>query len=186
MILDTRKPIHVAMGRLCLKAYSAREGALQNANIHPPSAPECILQLRQQSETTKVKRQARDAKSTKTEDAVCHSKPNIADINSMPNYIVASPDRTVDSAHFQHSTVSDMRNLTQTGSATDGDPFWFMSGFDDSQVNDYNGTMDVDVDSMLVNDQSMEDNNLHTIDWKQWDAWLANSNKLPPLSATLS
>ncbi|KAL2059492.1 hypothetical protein ABVK25_000785 [Lepraria finkii] len=46
MVFDTKKPIYVAVGNLCLKAYSDREAALQNGDIYPPPTSEFMLQLR--------------------------------------------------------------------------------------------------------------------------------------------
>ena len=59
MAFDTRKPIHVAVRSLCLKAYSARTAVLlENKNMSPPPTPEFILQLHQQREVATAKRQA--------------------------------------------------------------------------------------------------------------------------------
>ena len=74
MGFDTRKPIHVAVSNLCLKAYGDREGALQNGKTCPPPTPAFILQLRQQREAVKVKRKARDAKSSRPEDLFSHGQ----------------------------------------------------------------------------------------------------------------
>ena len=183
MVFDTKKPIHIAVGNLCLKAYSDREAALQNENICLPPTPEFILQLRQQREVAKAKRQARDAKSRRPEDLVSHGQANTRDMDSGPDTGVIYLGNTLDSTYLQQSTMSHPPSFTQTGSATEGDPFWFINGFDDSQVGNINDVMDMDPDIMLAQDHSVEDNATQTINWEQWDAWLADSNVMRPLSS---
>ncbi|KAI0123365.1 hypothetical protein BJ170DRAFT_704028 [Xylariales sp. AK1849] len=46
LAFDMRKPIHVAVGGLCLKAYGNLEDALRNDNTRPPPIPQFIVQLR--------------------------------------------------------------------------------------------------------------------------------------------
>ena len=68
MVVDTKKPIHIAVGNLALKAYNAREAALQGRNPSPPTTPKFILQLRQQRENAKFKRRAREARNNQSVD----------------------------------------------------------------------------------------------------------------------
>lgn len=184
MVFDTKKPIHVAVGNLCLNAYSGREAALQNRNICLPTTPEFILQLRQQREVAKARRQARDAKSSQPEDPVSHDQANARDMGPRTNAGLIDSCDTLEFMHIQQSTTSHPPSLTQTGGATEGDPFWFINGFDNGQVGDFNGEMNIDLDFMLAQDHSVEDNATQPITWEQWDAWLADSNKIPPLSST--
>ncbi|KAI9808350.1 MAG: hypothetical protein M1827_007499 [Pycnora praestabilis] len=184
MVFDTKKPIHVAMGNLCLKAYSDREAALQNGNICPPPTPEFILQLRQQREVAKAKRQARDTKSSRPEDLVRHGQANTRDLGPRPDASVIYLSDTLESTYLQQSTTSQTPSLTQTGGATEGDPFWFINGFDDSQVGNLDDVMNMDPDLMLAQEHSVEDNANQAITWEQWDAWLADSNLIRPLSST--
>lgn len=183
MVFDTKKPIHVAVGNLCLKAYSDREAALQNENICPPPTPEFILQLRQQREVAKAKRQARDAKSSRPEDLVSHGQANARDIGPRPDAGVIYLSDTLESTYLQQSITSHPPSLTATSGATEGDPFWFINGFDDSQVGNLDDVMNIDPDFMLAQDHSVEDNATQTITWEQWDAWLADSNVMRPLSS---
>ena len=59
MVLDTKKPIHVAVGNLCMKAWVAREIAQQNGSTYSLPMTQCIPQLREQHELAKTKKQAR-------------------------------------------------------------------------------------------------------------------------------
>jgi hypothetical protein len=174
MVLDTGKPIHVAVGSLCLKAHSARAAALllQNRNMCPPPTPGFILQLRQQREIAKAKRQARDTKSGQAEE------PEARDMGPRPNAGVISSSDTLESTRLHQSAASHPPIIAQTGcGATGGDPFWLISGFDDSQACSLNDAMDMDLDFMVARNGSVEDNDIsQTITWGQWDTWLAESN----------
>ena len=180
MVFETRKPIHVAVGNLCLKAHSAREAALQSQNISPPPTAEFILQLRRQREVAKAKRQARDAKSSRPEDQVNHGQANACDTSLGPDASVVSLSNTLDSTYLQQSTTSNPPNFTGLGGVTEGDPFWSINGFDDSQLGNLDDVMNLDPESMLAQDQSMEGNDAQPITWEQWDAWLVDFNAIRP------
>ena len=181
MVFDTNKPIHVAVGNLCLKTYSDREAALQNGNICPPPTPEFILQLRQQREVAKARRQARDARSSRPEELVSHGQANARNSSPRPDASVIHLSDTLDSTYLQQSRTSHPPSLTQTGGTIEGDPYWFINDFNDSQVGNLDDGMDMDLDFLLAQDHSVEDNAAPAISWEQWDAWLAESNKIRPL-----
>lgn len=184
MVFDTKKPIHVAVRTLCLKAYNAREGALQNKHILPPPTPEFISQLRQQREVAKAKRQARDVKSNPHKDLVSHDHTNARDMGQRPDAGVIDSSDTSESTHLQQSTTSRPPSLTPTGGSAESDPFWYMNGFADGQVGNFDDVMNLDPDFLLAPDHSVEDKATQPITWEQWDAWLADSNVIRPLSST--
>lgn len=174
MILDTRMPVHVAVGNLCLKAYSAREAALQNGNRYRLPTPAFISQLRQQREVAKAKKQARDVKSGQPHGLVSQSQANNDGMNTIyPN----------DPSGTTQSIALPLPSVPQTGGITEGDPFWFMNGFDDSQFGNLNNVINMDPDFMLAQDHSMGDNASPSITWAQWDAWLADSSVVHPLAS---
>lgn len=206
MVFDTKKLIHVAVGNLCLKAYSARETALHNGSVCVSSTPEFILQLRQQREVAMAKKQARDAKSSQSKDLANHGQTDACDRGptagagaiyssniSEHAYLQQSttphsPSLTQTSdiseyAHFQQNTSPRPPILIQTGGDTESDPFWFINGLDDSQASNLNGMMDIDTDFMLSQDCSVKENATQTINWEQWDAWLVDPNVIRPLSS---
>lgn len=182
MILDTR-PIHVAVGNLCLKAYGAREAALQYGNTYPPPTPKFILQLRQQREVAKAKRQARNAKSSQAKDAVSHSQANAHGTGPRPDSGFVQLSNTLETTHLQQTATQYPPSHIQTGGVTESDPFWLINGFDDNQVSNFDDVMNMDLDFMLDQDHSVEDNASQPIAWEQWDAWLAKSNLMRPLSS---
>ena len=182
MVFDTGKPIHVAVGSLCLKAYSARAAALlQNRNMCPP-IPGFILQLRQQREVAQAKRQERNAKSSQAEDSVLYGRATARDMGPRPDAGIMYSSDKLESTHLHQSATSHPPSLAQIGGGTtDGDLFWLINGFDDSQVGRLND-VDMNLDFILAQDCSVEDNASQTITWEQWDTWLAESNAMLPFS----
>ena len=176
MIFDMKKPIHVAVGNLCLNAYGARQAALQ---ADERATPEFILQLRQQRENTIAKRQARNAKGGHLEDPARPTHGNGPNVTSNPDASVMDSTNNPESPHPQQSIISHLPNLAEADGAIESDPFWFI---DDNQVGGPNDVMEMDLDLMLVQDQGGQENTAQPINWEQWDAWLADSNTMRPLS----
>jgi hypothetical protein len=183
MVFHTKKPIHVAVGNLCLKAYSVREAALKSGNIRPPPTPEFILKLRQQHEVAKAKRQARDAKRSQPENPVSHGEANARELGPRADAGATSVSDTLDFTHLQQIITSQPPNLAQTGGAIEGDLFWFVNGLDDSQVDSSSDAMNMDLDFILGQDHSVDENATQAISWDQWDAWLTDSSVVRPLSS---
>jgi len=82
----------------------------------------------------------------------------------------------LESTRIQQGTASQPPHLIQTEDPIGGDQFWFMNGFDDSQVSNLDHVMNMDPDFMLAEDHIVENSVAPTISWEQWDAWLADSN----------
>ena len=176
MIYDTRKPIYVAVGNLCLKAYAAYGDTLQD----PSSIPDFIQKLRHQRTVIKAKREARNAKKA-------YSKIKWTPAQST-DFGVANLGNTLD-ATYLHQNASpptpsntDSSNTDVSG-ITQEDPFWFVNGFDGNQAGSIDGTMDLDMDFTFTPGQDLQGDAAQAIDWAQWDAWVANSNIIRPLAA---
>jgi hypothetical protein len=179
MAMDMGKPIHVAAGILCLKAYNVRETTqLQNNNMCPPTAPEFILRLRQQQDVIQARRQAPNVKSNHTEGSV-HDRGKVSDIDPTPDTGGKYLSNTLRSTHLHENTTTNQPGFLETGSdATNGDPFWFLNEFDDSQAGGPINAMDINLDSMLAQGGNLENNTSQTITWDQWDTWLAESSEM--------
>lgn len=154
MVTDMQKPIHVAVGNLCLKAFAARETALRNENMYFPPTPAFILQLRTWRELAKVKQQMRVAKRARNERGTvainaCHPPETTTTTNDT---LLQSPDTLEPDTSFNEFSSFD---------AFDHDPI------ESSAIN---------FDFMLPEDYNMEDNSLDPINWEQLDSWLAESN----------
>ncbi|KAH8700692.1 hypothetical protein BGW36DRAFT_374788 [Talaromyces proteolyticus] len=186
MIFDMRKPIHVAVGNLCLKAYGNREGALQNENTL--QIPHFILQLRQQRNSTNTRREERYAKDNQPEDLVSSTQPNPPNDNlrlrPTSNDSVNNSSNAIDCTHIKHSTTSlpPCFSLVETAVTPDIDPLSFNFGFDDGQVGNIDD-VNTHLDFMLDQDFGIGDTATQFITWDQWDSWLADSNMIRPRSS---
>ncbi|KAI1078391.1 fungal-specific transcription factor domain-containing protein [Whalleya microplaca] len=189
MAYDMRKPIHVAVGNLCLKAYDKREAAQQNGNARPPPVPNFIVHLRQQREAVKAKRQERHAKSTQPGDLFRNDQEKARNNNPRPRSRSISDTGIEDlglaaeSAYLKPSTASPTPDLAQSSGTPvppERDPFWFTYGLNDGQAGDVSDA-NIDLDSILDQNYGVEDSANHTIPWDQWDTWLADSNVMRPL-----
>ena len=179
MVSNTKKAVHVAVGNLCLKAYGTREAALhaQGAPVMP--TPDFILQLRQQREVAKAKKQARGARNSQAETSRGHNELNAHTQGPNPDAGIMHARDALESTHLQQSTNANALCPPYSSGANEADPFWFINGFDDPQLGStFDDTMDVDPDFMLAQDYGAEADNTQSIDWAQWDAWLADSNKI--------
>lgn len=184
MVFDNRKPIHVAVGKLCLKAYGDREAALKCENMYTPSTPDFILQLREKYEVAKAKRQAGGAKSRQPGGLISHSHEKDGELGPKPDANFIRPTDNLEFTDAQQSITTDPPNLNQKGATTDYDPFWLINGFDDSHIGGLDDVMNMDPDVVPAQHHGLEDNATQTITWDQWDAWLADSNVMRPLSST--
>ncbi|KAK7419938.1 hypothetical protein QQZ08_010641 [Neonectria magnoliae] len=185
MVFNTRKLIYVAVGSLCLKAYNARAAALQNRNTSPSTTPDFILQLRQQLDVAKAKRQTRDARSSQSEDVVLRSQATARlDGSSLDiNPVFSSGSLTSTQPH--QSAISHPQSQAQFDSrATENGSCWFSNGFNDGQASTLNNVMDMDLDTMLAEDRCVKDDALSIVTWEQWDTWLAESNVMLSLPST--
>ncbi|CAM1508626.1 Fc.00g054740.m01.CDS01 [Cosmosporella sp. VM-42] len=189
LVFDMRKPIHVAVGGLCLKAYLNREAALQNGTIRPPPIPDFIVQLRQQLEAVKTRREERYAKSSQSKDRVSDSQANSFSNAPIPRptseNAINNLSDALDSTCLKQSTTSlPPPGLTPGGitGSPERDLFRSIYWFDDGQIGDIN---DASLHLRFMPDQDcdMENSATQTITWDQWDSWLADSNVILPLSS---
>jgi hypothetical protein len=165
-IISTKKPIHVAVGNLCLKAWTAREAAIMHEGRNVAPEPEFIGQLRQQREAAKARRKARDNKNKQTD--IYQGKP-------LPQAIeTRTQEFNADSLPQQASSFDMIDNTTNQ--ASESDPFWLNSGLDDGMWGPSGDTMHLDTDLMLAQDYGFDDPTGQSISWSQWDAWLGETN----------
>lgn len=170
MVFDTKKAIHVAVGRLCLEAHNARTAALlQKSNITPPLTPDFISQLSQQRRMAKAKRQAPLTDNSPTDKTTLDGLARDRDIG--PNL-------------GAHETAPQAGGQAPAGgNDIDTDPFWLINGFDDKQADSLNDGGNLDLDFSLAPDYNMEGGASHAISWEQWDNWIAESNAILPFSS---
>lgn len=85
MISSTKKPIHVAVGNLCLKAFNAYEAALMYKRMTISHVPDYITKLRQQREAARARRKARDARSKEAEAAPSYEPLQVIEVRTRPD-----------------------------------------------------------------------------------------------------
>ncbi|KAH8660544.1 hypothetical protein BX600DRAFT_514140 [Xylariales sp. PMI_506] len=193
MIFDMRKPIHVAVGNLCLKSYAARDVASKSRNAPLLQTPNFIMQLRQQREALMARTQARQSKINKPEEKLSDGQENtVLNAQLLESRIPNNLTNTSEFSHLQFSTLlhPQIPNLgqpgyTTTASTSPGDLFWSTHGFSDGESGDRNDIMSIDLDLMLDQDYSLDgiEDAGYTFTWDQWDSWLADSNVIRPLSS---
>lgn len=169
LMSDMRKPIHVAICNLCLKAYDARENALlsNTGSVLSSPAPAFIVQLRQQREITIAKQRARKDRhrAGNSRDARSDQVPWLIGPNMDPTNRV--PSRWAESNQLGY--------VPPFGS-TESDSLRYFGFFEDNHIT--NDTP-VDFDFTLTDDYQLGDTmSYDSIDWAQWDTWLAESNLL--------
>ncbi|KAI4603935.1 hypothetical protein KJ359_000057 [Pestalotiopsis sp. 9143b] len=178
MASDMRKPIHVAVGNLCLKAYSKRESVSEKARPgYSLPTPHFILQLRKQRDAMKAKRERNNSQKAPRTEARTATEGQ--DPGAGPGIAIRS--ESVNIPQNAPPAPSNSLGINETLVAMEEEPFWLMEGLDSSLPCNMNDMMDVDVDLMLSPDFDLGEPSSQTIDWDQWDTWLARSNILGPL-----
>jgi hypothetical protein len=167
MLSDMKKPIHVAVGNLCLKGYSAREAALSSSNMYSPTTPSFILKLRQLREAAMAKRQAHGEKTNQS------AKTGLRDSQPHQPIRLEQTNSVLPSLHSQNST-SQPALVTQLDQSFVVDPLYLYEDLNSQPM----GTLDMDLDFAFLEDHNMDDVSLEPIDWEKWDTWLADSNAM--------
>lgn len=153
---DMEKPIHVAIGNLCLKAYGAREIALLSSKMCCPPTPEFIGSLRRHREATIAIRSARHERSQ------LRSRPSIPSVSLGLVAAIDQPDGPQGASFARQSTTSNPSNLFQASESAEVDPFHLFDNFENNQANEF-----MDLDFSLLDDYNMDDFAPDKIDWEQ-------------------
>ena len=182
MLLSINRSIFVAVGNLCLKAFSARTAALEKENKSHPGPPEYIITLQKQREAAKARRKAvvtrrKEQKSLDDEKAIL--APDTHALWQESNEKVAEPSN---GAQPQYGPVkSDAANTNSGNSQTMDDTFWLSDAANDSLfVNGAADTMNLDPDAILTQGYWLGTPDGQNIDWSQWDAWLGTADPARP------
>jgi hypothetical protein len=170
---DLKKPSHVAIGNLCLKAYSAREAALLKNSTSLPQTPNFILQLRQRREAAMIKRQARNDNANRRPKTTVRE----AQLRQVPG--MSRSDVGLQGPNSPQNVTHHLPDYAQPGSTGEEDPLHLFDFFE----NNDDTNMFTDIDFTLPEDYSMENYVPEPINWEQWDAWLADSNLMRSASS---
>ena len=168
MLEDMRRPIHAAVGNLCLKAYDDHEALMRSKDGHSRSPPGFIARLRHQRDRARLRRQKRTANSGHTAASTDQSGADMyrIDGNAIPDDFDGSMDPN------QSSFQAPFGPMQDTGFDSP-DPFTYSNDADgvffDSM--DLGGAND-----FLATDYIMDDSSLEFIDWGRLDSWLAHAS----------
>ena len=182
LLLSINRPIFMAVGNLCLKAFGARVVTLTKEQRSLPDPPEYITKLREQREAAKVRREKAITRSRKQETLKGEKRSTTTNAettwsDSNPRFAGASTD-----AQLQQSLVArQSANPAQGSTRTGDDAFWLKDALDDSFFTDGAADMmNLDADTILAQDYWVDTPNGEAIDWAQWDAWLGSLDRIRP------
>lgn len=168
LMLNMKKPIFVAVGSLCLKAFNAREAALANEDRTFSRSPEYITKLRNQYERAKARR---EAKITRIK---VRAVPDNDEIPKTMETEARWPDTNSGFAEARDETQP--QNTLQGHKQTGDDAFWLNDALEGAgAVN----MIELDIEGTLSQDYWLDNLGGEVIDWEQWDAWLSNGNTDP-------
>lgn len=176
ILLGSNRPIYVAVGNLCLKAFSARASTLTTEKRHLSDTPEYITKLRKQREAAKARREAMIARSKQRETLGGVKTLTMTDADATrPDTISTSAEVLIEAQSQQHPMSKQFANPIQGGARTEDDAFWLSDALNDGFCADGSADMmNLDTDAMLAQDHWLDAPNGDAIDWAQLDAWLGN------------
>lgn len=193
-VSNTKRPIYVAVGNLCLKAYKARQGTLRrSSDIQPPAY---ILAFTQQRDAAKSRRQAKEEARNKkraqqaplshqiesTELSPYTSNSSQSNIKPYPNYdpMTSRPQPQAQPQHQPYSATIPPQPQAQFHSLPPNnnniDLFWLNNEHNPiSLTNNQTPTdMDMDTDFLLSENYGFDGTDGMAIDWTQWDNFLGS------------
>jgi hypothetical protein len=170
MLLSIKKPIFVAVGNLCLKAFSARAAALTKEKRSLSDPPEYITKLREQRETAIARSRGQEKRLMTTDAGAIYPETN-----------QWSAETLVEDQPQQHPVAKQPANPVQGSTRTGDDAFWLSDALEDNFFADGAANMtNLGTDAILAQDYWFDTPNGEVIDWAQWDAWLGNLNLIHP------
>lgn len=185
MVFDMRKPIHLAVGNLCVKTYANCEAALQNKNSNPSPAPQFISQLRKKLQVVEAKRSEHYLKSGQPGDLINNVPAGACNTGQRPGVISDGDNdelsHNLDATDPKQGITLEPQSITPGSSpaSSERNAFWRSYGLDDVQ-GDRSATHSYS-DFILNQDYGVGSSDTHTISWDDWDSWLADSNLMRPL-----
>jgi hypothetical protein len=167
MLEDMRKPIHAAVGNLCLKVYDDSEARMRSNDMHIPPPPKFIARLRQQRDSARTRRQKHAANRGHVASSAgrlgenTHQPGGDAIVVNYNGFTGSKQSFDQNPFEFAQETVHDSTNPWNFSNNVDGPTF---------------DSMDLDSwDKFLATDFIMDDTSLEPIDWSKLDDWLAHT-----------
>ena len=182
MLLSTKRPIFVAVGNLCLKAFSARAAALTKDKRSLPDPPEYITKLREQREAAKARREAVTARRKGQKALDGDKRPTTADPDAAwPDTNPRLAEALAEAQPQQHPVSKPPASPVSGSTRTVDDAFWLSNTLDDDFFTGGGADiMNIDSDTILAQDYWLDTPKGEVTDWAQWDAWLGNLDSKRP------
>lgn len=171
MMIGIKKPIIVAVGSLCLKAFNSRSAALGRDNLSNIEPPQYIMKLRHERDVAKAKREELIAKKNGQKTFGDEKLP--ATEGSWRDTTQIQPNMLSQKVQYQAG------NPVQGGTQTEDDAFWLNDDLVSGLLGEPSENMNIDSDGILTQDW-LETSNNEVIDWAQWDTWLGNTVSTRP------
>ncbi|KAF2092769.1 mitogen-activated protein kinase [Rhizodiscina lignyota] len=180
MLLSINKPIVAAVGNLCLRAYSARAGALAKQKGRLPGPPEYINKLRELREVAKARVEGRIARSKGQEAIGGEARLTRTEANvTWPDTNPRPVEARVEASRQQYPVAKQPPNPIPGSTLTQDDAFWLSDALVNSNIaSGAAEMMNLDMDTILAEDYWLDTSNGDGIDWGQWDAWFGNPDPM--------
>ncbi|KAL6720403.1 hypothetical protein ACLMJK_002325 [Lecanora helva] len=185
MMLSTKRPILVAVGNLCLKAFNSRKAALAREGRSVACPPEYITKLQEQREAAKARREAATATSF-SQKTLGSGYPMMT-----PDASTTTPDTDSSSVKVQPEAqvyqgpapTQPADHIHRSALAGAGDDAFWLSEAQDTGFNVGGADMmNIDTEAILGQDYWVDAPNDEVIDWAQWDVWLGSIDPMRPNS----
>ena len=158
MLLGINRPIFVAVGNLCLKAFSARTAALTKNRSSLSDPPKYISKLQEQREAAKARRKAVIARN-KGQETLCGEKGVVTTDTdtTWPDASLGSAEAPAEAQSQQDLVEDQAANHIQGNRRTGDDAFWLSDALDDSFLTDGAADMMIlDRDTILAQNSSFD------------------------------
>jgi hypothetical protein len=181
MCLSTKKPMFVAIGSLCLKAFGAREAALAKEGKSFPKIPGYITKLREQRDKAKARRETAIARNKQRESLIDDKQLTSEDSSTTRQEASESIENPRVEAQAPQNPPIQPANAAQSSIRTGDDAFWLSDAVNGNTCACGSAdAMNLDSIDILAQDYWLDTPNGEVIDWAQWDAWLGNSDPVRP------
>ncbi len=176
MLLNGKRPISVAVGNLCLKAFNSRVAVATKLQWSLPSTPEYISKLREQRKTAKAKRENLIQKRREQEALENEMGSTAMEVDKTRTAARrTSPEDPVQYQPKQFHSAAPQPTPVQENPRTGDDAFWLSDNLSDGLFAAAPfDMMDQGTDAMMAQGSWLDTPSDEVIDWAQWDVWLGN------------
>ncbi|KFY69098.1 hypothetical protein V496_00477 [Pseudogymnoascus sp. VKM F-4515 (FW-2607)] len=181
MCLSTKKPMFVAIGNLCLKAFGAREAALAKENKNLSNPPQYIVRLREQRGEAKARREAAIARNKQRVSVDSEKRSTSMDADNTLLDSNQTPGNLQVEAQTQQNPAASQPANVQSSTRTGDDAFWLNDAVSGNVCACGSAeAMNLDSNDILAQDYWFDTPSGEVMDWEKWDTWLGNNDPVRP------